>query len=129
SAVPDTTAVTLDNTAGVSLSLNNSETIGSLSGGGASGGNVNLGANNTLTFGDSTASLTFAGVISDAGSATPGNLIKQGSGTAVLSGANTFNGKTTIKGGRVSVSSDGNLGTAPGSAVADQLKLDGGTLQ
>lgn len=50
-------------------------------------------------------------------------------GTVILSGANTFTGKTSVTGGVLSISADNNLGAAPGSNVDDQLTLDGGTLQ
>ena len=44
-AIADTSAVTLANVAGATLDLNGTnETIGSLAGGGAAGGNVTLGA-------------------------------------------------------------------------------------
>ena len=43
--------------------------------------------------------------------------------------ANTFTGKTFINGGTIAVARDNLLGAAPGSAVADQLRLNGGTLQ
>ncbi len=46
-----------------------------------------------------------------------------------LSGANTYTGATAISGGILSVSADNNLGTAPSSATADDLTLNGGTLQ
>ena len=52
-AIADTSAVTLANVAGATLDLNGTnETIGSLAGGGATGGNVTLGAG-TLTTGGS----------------------------------------------------------------------------
>jgi autotransporter-associated beta strand protein len=57
-----------------------------------------------------------------------GSLRKEGSGTLTLTGANTFTGSTSITGGKVSVSSDANLGTAPEMATANQLGLNGGTL-
>ena len=53
-AIADTSAVTLANVAGATLDLNGTnETIGSLAGGGATGGNVTLGAG-TLTTGMAT---------------------------------------------------------------------------
>jgi outer membrane autotransporter protein len=58
-----------------------------------------------------------------------GGITKEGAGTLVLSGTNTYFGITTIDAGILSISRDANLGTAPGSAVADQLTFDGGTLQ
>ena len=58
-----------------------------------------------------------------------GNLAKYGSGTLTLSGTNTYSGTTTIGGGVLAVSSDSNLGSAPGSATAGNLVLNNGTLQ
>ncbi len=81
-AIPDTSAVSLANVAGAKLLLNASETIGSLSGGGAIGGEVALGGN-TLTVGDATPSTVYAGAISGA----TGTVFKQGTGALTLSGA------------------------------------------
>lgn len=50
-------------------------------------------------------------------------LVKVDLGTLVLNGANTYSGGTLIRGGTISISSDGNLG-----ATAGGLSLDGGTL-
>ncbi|TIT93477.1 MAG: autotransporter outer membrane beta-barrel domain-containing protein, partial [Mesorhizobium sp.] len=47
-----------------------------------------------------------------------------GSGTTVLTGANTYSGGTTISNGVLSVSADNNLGDASGG-----LAFNGGTLQ
>jgi len=106
--------------------------------------NPTAGANitNTLTVGNGDANGAFNGVImdgyavgADSTTALPLayvgmiNLIKVGAGTQVLSGANTFTGKTSVTGGILSISADNNLGAAPGGYVADQLTLDGGTLQ
>ncbi|MFZ4704656.1 MAG: beta strand repeat-containing protein, partial [Bacteroidales bacterium] len=90
-------AVTLANTAGVVLDITGySNTIGSLTGGGGTGGNVTLGTTATLTVGsDNTSPAAFAGVISGTG----GALTKTGNGTLTLSGANTFTGLTTVNGG------------------------------
>ncbi|MEP7453366.1 autotransporter-associated beta strand repeat-containing protein [Phyllobacterium sp. SB3] len=53
-----------------------------------------------------------------------GAFSKEGAGTLVLTGTNTYTGGTTIRDGKLSVSADENLGAANGS-----LRLDGGVLQ
>ena len=94
-------------------------------------GNVNLGgATRTFTIGDSTATtqeLTVSATIS--GTTVTDGVTKAGAGTMVFSGANTYTGKTAVNAGTLSISADNNLGAVPGSAVADQLTLNGGTLQ
>ncbi|MEI6606748.1 MAG: autotransporter-associated beta strand repeat-containing protein, partial [Verrucomicrobiota bacterium] len=105
-ALADTSAVTFANTAGAVLDLNNtSETIGSLAGGGSSGGNVTLGSA-TLTIGADATTTSFAGGISGSGGIT-----KIGAGALVLTGSNAFTGATTI--------SVGALRVAGGTALAD----------
>ncbi len=90
-------AVTLADTAGAALHLNDlNQTIGSLSGGGAAGGTITLGSG-TLTVGGSSAT-TYAGAINGTGS-----LVKQGTGTLALTGANTYTGATAVLGGKLSV--------------------------
>ena len=91
-AIADTGAVTVANVAAATLLLNNSETIGSLSGGGVAGGTVSLGAN-MLTTGDASTT-TFAGTITGAG----GQVIKQGAGTFNITGTQTYSGLTTTAG-------------------------------
>ncbi|NBO83441.1 MAG: hypothetical protein EBU75_11645, partial [Betaproteobacteria bacterium] len=120
-SVPDRSAVSVTGT----FDLNDvSDTVGSIAG----AGSITLGSA-TLTSGDDKATgsdtdTTFSGVISGTG-----GIIKQGDAVLTLSNTNTYTGKTTISLGKISVSVDTNLGTAPtGSAVADQLTLNGGTL-
>ena len=113
------TAVTLANVTGASLDLNGfSQTIGSLSGGGLTGGNVTLGANANLTTGSNNSSTSYAGVISGTGTS---GLTKTGSGNLTLSGANTYTGATSVNAGTIAVNGSlANTSTTVGS---------GGTLQ
>jgi autotransporter-associated beta strand protein len=92
--IPSTSAVTLANTLGTTFDLNNfDQTISTLAGGGASGGNITLGTA-TLTV-NQAANSTYAGVISGAN----GKLTKNGSATLILTGINTYTGSTTINAG------------------------------
>lgn len=110
-AIPNTTAVILANTAGVVLDLNGTtETIGSLAGGGATGGDVTLGAG-TLITGDAT-STAYAGIISGTGAVT-----KAGAGTWTVSGANTYSGLTTVSVGTLVVDNLAALGTTAGATT------------
>ena len=92
-AIPNTSAVSITDTTGVLFKLNASETIGTLNGGGASGGNVDLQAN-ALSISGAGAS-TYSGIISGTG----GSLGKSGGGTLTLNGINTFTGGLSISGG------------------------------
>jgi len=63
-SIPNASIVSLGNAAGALLDLNSiSETIGGLTGGGGTGGNVQIGATRTLTIGQAS-DTTYAGVIS-----------------------------------------------------------------
>ena len=55
-------------------------------------------------------------------------LNKTTSGTATLSGDNSYTGATTIVGGVLSVNKDIGLGTPPASPTPNHLVIDGGTL-
>ena len=91
----DNATLTLANSAGVRLQLQADATIGALAGGGAAGGTVLLDGH-TLSIGGSGAS-RFAGVLADG--TAPGNLVKQGSGSLTLAGANSLSGSTTVAAG------------------------------
>ena len=110
-------AVTLADTAGATLNLNNfSQTIGSLAGGGTTGGNVTLGVNATLTTGGNDASTSYEGIISGTGTS---GLTKTGNGTLSLNGTNTYTGATAIDAGTLLVN---------GSLAAGAVTVDGGDL-
>jgi autotransporter-associated beta strand protein len=87
----------LANAAGVLLDLNNfNQTVPSLAGGGASGGNVTLGSA-TLTINEAIASL-YAGSISGTG-----GLMKSGPETQTMMGSLTYTGPTTVTGGTLEI--------------------------
>lgn len=67
----------------------------------------------------------FGGVLSGTGSLT-----KLGGGTLDIKGhINTYTGKTLVTGGTLYIDRESSLGGNPSTFTADQLKLDGGTLQ
>ena len=108
-ALPNGRAVTLANTSGAQLVLNANQTIGSLSGGGTTGGNIVLGSY-TLTV--SPSSTTFGGVISGGGGLTISG------GALTLAGANTYSGSTTVvAGSTLQVGSGGITGTLGSGGV------------
>jgi autotransporter-associated beta strand protein len=111
-------ALTLDNVAGVTFqnSGNFAVTVGSLSGGGATGGNLALGSG-SLNVGGLGTSTTYGGVISGSGSLT-----KSGAGTLTLTGANTYSGGTNLNSGSLEFAS-GSLGST------GTVTLAGGTLR
>ncbi len=111
--------------AGGVLDLNGqAATVGGLSGGvGSITNNAAVAAAASLTVNNSATS-TFGGTIADGSLA--GNTVtlnKQGPGTLILTGSNTYSGGTNITGGVLSVSQDANLG-----AASSPLYLNGGTL-
>lgn len=87
-----------------------------------------VGGTSTLTVNPSTGvSTTFAGAIKGNTGGTQGDiaLVKNGSGTLILTGANTYGGSTTINGGTV------NLAATSGSAAGSTASItvnSGGTL-
>ncbi len=96
-------AFTLDNTLGVALSVVRNSSVGSLSGGGGTGGNIVVGE--TLTVGALNTPTSFAGVISGAGS-----LAKTGTSSLTLSNTNTYTGTTTVNAGTLVVTTNTSLG-------------------
>jgi autotransporter-associated beta strand protein len=129
--MPDSSEVVLANTSGVALNVNGkTDTIGSLSGGGATGGNITLGTGgaltvNQFTFGD------FVGVISGDGSFT-----KSSYGVLKLSSVNTYTGATAVTGGDLIIMINGGIpntalsltGSSRLLLLKDGLSLNVGTL-
>lgn len=101
-AFGNNSAITLADVAGAALDITGFDTqLGSLSGGGVTGGNVVLGSA-TLTVGGNSASTNFGGVISGAG-----HLIKINNGTLTLSNIHTYGGTTSINGGTLQIGHNG----------------------
>jgi outer membrane autotransporter protein len=115
-------AVTLANTAGATLDLNNfSQTIGSLAGGGTTGGDVTLGSG-TLTAGGNNSSTSFGGVISGTGA-----LSKTGVGNLILTGANTYTGGTTVTAGTLQGNTTSLQGNVTNNAAVTFNQATAGT--
>jgi autotransporter-associated beta strand protein len=140
SAIADTATVSLDNASGATLQINTSETIGSLQGGGTTGGNVSIASSQTLTVAEA-ATNTYSGAINGAG-----GLTKAGNGTLILGGNNTYSDATAVTGGVLNLNNSAgeSLGSTASVSVtnatllisqSDQVKdsaavsLSGGTIQ
>jgi len=118
-------AVTMANTAGAVLDITGFNTsIGSLTGGGGAGGNVTLGAVSLTTGNDNTSPGAYAGAISGSG-----GIFKQGTGTAIFSGSNTYTGQTAIRAGILSVSTLNSVSGGVGSSnLGAPITIANGTL-
>ena len=111
-------AVSLANVSGAILDLNGfNQSIGSLSGGGSTGGNVTLGSA-SLTVGADNSSTTFGGGVSGSG-----NLIKVGSGNLTLTGSSTYTGTTTISGGTLQIGAGGTTGSIASTSIINNASV------
>ncbi|HEX2830690.1 MAG TPA: autotransporter-associated beta strand repeat-containing protein [Burkholderiales bacterium] len=120
-AIPDFLAATRSGAVivanGATFELQANEVIGSLSG--VAGATVQLNAN-ILNTGENNTSTTFAGQITGAG-----GLIKSGTGTFTLSGANSYSGATNVNAGVLNLQND----TAAGTAAGGVTVLSGAALE
>ena len=112
SALSDAGAVTLANASGAVLHIATSETIGTLSGGGASGGNISIASGQLLAI-NQNSSTSFNGTISGAGGVSI-----SGNSTLTLGAANTFTGTTAIQTGTLAAATSGALGNTANIVVA-----------
>jgi len=107
---------------GGTVDLNgNTVTVGALGGSGGTITNNSTSTNVTLVESNSTTS-TFAGVLSNGSSKTLA-LTKNGSGTLILSGNNTYSGPTNINAGTIQLGSATALGTSA-ATIASGAALD-----
>ena len=118
-AISDASNVSLENRPGVFLQLNSSEGISGLTGGGADGGTVAMGAN-TLTM-NVGSSQTFSGIITGSGSLIKNNLginnSNQSFNTNVLGG---FTGALIVNGGLLQAAGNNSNFTAAASLTVNR---------
>lgn len=100
-----------------SLGIGYDETLSGLSG----NGNINISNNVTLTINNSSNSV-YSGSLTGSG-----NFTKQGVGTLLMSGANNYNGTTSIQNGILAISTTSSLGAVNVSSGAE-LMINGTTL-
>ena len=121
--------------AGGTVDISGLTTGGTTAGSIAGAGTYTLGSKQ-LTVGSNNLSTTVSGVIADGGSAggIGGSLVKVGSGTLTLAGANTYTGGTTLNAGGLVVNGSlasgvtMNGGTLGGSGTIGGLVANAGTL-
>ncbi len=112
----------LNLTIGLNL-FRNAQTIGALSGNGTVTSNASLGGTVNFTLGNNGNSATFSGVIDNAGSEKI-QLIKKGSGTQVLTGANTYAGGTSIQAGNLQLGD----GSTTNGSITGTVTMGGGNI-
>ena len=133
-AIANTGLVTLGTAASATLEVRVSETIGAVSGGGASGGTVAIPAGQTLTL--SSGTQTYAGAVAGSGALVNAGAVQtitgavsasggvsSTAGLLTLGGSNTYTGQTLVSAGAaVMVTADGALGA---TGVGNETVLSG----
>ena len=113
-AIADASNVVLANSAGVTLKLNNSETIAGLSGGGVTGGSVDVNGQ-ILTVSPPAAQSEFIGALIGTGT-----LVKTGAYQLRLNGTNTFSGTHQVDAGFVIFTTTGSDNGLPNVVISGQ---------
>ncbi len=113
--------MTIANVAGATLAVNGyQEEIGSLAGGGTTGGTVDL-TGGTLDTGSDGTNTTFAGTITGSGGLTKG-----GAGMFTVTGNNTYTGTTVVDSGALMVcnvpAKAGDSGTGSGPVYVGRAR-------
>jgi autotransporter-associated beta strand protein len=120
SAIVDSVAVTLADTAGTRFLINSNEGIGSLIGGGTNGGEVLISSGAVLRVGE-TGNQTFGGLITGSGT-----FEKDGAGTLTLTNSNsTISSRVSILRGTLAVESVGMSGVASALGTNATILLGG----
>ena len=110
-------------TVDANLDLNgNSETFGSLSGSGSID-NTSTGTASTLVVGGNNANSTFNGVIQNSDGSSTIDLVKVGTGTLNLGGANTFSGPISVEGGNLALGNTTPIDNVSGITMASGTQL------
>jgi len=125
--IADSSDVTIESDGRLIINNNRTEQIRSLNSSAATAEVDLLNGNSRIVVGSGAGNpdSSFAGQITGSG-----RLRKDGDGTLTLSGNNTYEGRTEVYGGTLSIDSDERLGTAPASTVQSGVLLQtGGTLQ
>ena len=126
---------TIVNNSGGTVDISGLTTGGTTAGSIAGAGLYQIGSKQ-LTVGSNNLSTTVSGVIADGGSAggVGGSMVKVGSGTLTLAGANTYTGGTTLNAGGLVVNGSlasgvtVNGGTLGGSGTIGSLVVNAGTI-
>ena len=116
-AILNTGAVTLADVANARLTLRDDETIGTLSGGGGKGGNIEITRGKTLTVNQSNEGV-YNGAISEIGASDTkqAHLAKTGAGRLTLGGDSSYTGATEARQGVLAITHVNALGKGKGEA-------------
>lgn len=125
--IPNGSSVTLDTGAVLQLSSSSgAETIDALNGDATTTVRTHStgGFGSGLIVGSADGSGSFDGVLANGGTNNPLSLIKTGTGTQTLSGANTYTGTTTVNGGTLKLATGGSIANTGGLTVAPGALFD-----